>query len=94
MNEVQVRALTNIGKNMGEAILTLFLLLLMTAGCWFLVLNRGARDSMQRPASRLYKLNEEQKELWNAAYFAAVLVLALTFTIFFFVALVAAIKGT
>lgn len=75
-------------KEMGPI---LFLLLLMTAACWFLVFSRAARDKVQKSAWRLYKLNQEQKEMYDAMYFAGVLVLALAFTIFSAFALVRAI---
>ena len=72
----------------------LVLLLLATAACWYLVFSRSMRDKVQRPAWRLYKLGQEQKEMWDAMYFAAVLVAALAFTIFLAVAFIVTIFGT
>ena len=40
-----------------------FLLLLFSAGCWFLVLNKSARQKVQKVAWRVYGLErQEQKE--------------------------------
>ena len=79
---------------MGEIIITLFLLLLMSAVCWFMVFNKSARQKIGRGGWRLYQLEtKEQREAYDAIYFAGALVGALVFTIIFFAALVAAIAG-
>ncbi len=77
---------------MSEIVPILVLLFLFSAGCWLLVFRRSARDKVQKGAWRLYRLDrQEQKDAYDAMYFAGVLVLALVFTIFFFVALIASI---
>jgi hypothetical protein len=70
---------------------TLFLLLLMTAACWFLVLSKVFRKKVQRPAWRLYKLNEEQKGMYDALYLAGFLVAAIALTTLLVLACVLAI---
>ena len=80
---------------MKETVPILFLLLLFSAVCWFLVLNKSARLKSQRGAWRLYRLEkQEQKEAYDAMLFACVLVAALFFTIAFFVVFIAAIVRT
>lgn len=69
----------------------LFLLLIMTTVCWFLVFSRVARHKVQKSAWKLYKLNQEKREMYDAMYFAGVLVLALALTIFSAFALIRAI---
>ena len=77
---------------MSEIAPILFLLFLFSAVCWLLVFKRSARDKVQKAVWRLYRLErQEQKDANDAMYFAGVLVLALVFTIFFFVALVASL---
>lgn len=76
---------------MKEIIPTLFLLLLMTAACWFLAFSTAFRKKVQRPAWRLHKLNEEQKEMYDALYLAGFLVVAIAFTILLVLACVLAI---
>ena len=79
---------------MRETIITLFLLLLISIVCWFLVFNKSARYKVQRGAWRLYGLeSQEQREVYDALYSAGLLVGALVFTIIFFASLVAAIAG-
>jgi ABC-type phosphate transport system permease subunit len=78
------------GLIMKEAAPILFLLLLFSAGCWLLVLKKSARHKVQKGGWRLYGLErQEQKETYDAAYLAGVLVLALVFSILFFAALIA-----
>ncbi len=77
---------------MRETMSALFLLLLMSAVCWFLVFNKSGRYK----AGMLYKVDQsqkERKEMYDAAYLAGALVLALVFTTFFFFILIAAIVG-
>ena len=77
---------------MKEAAPILFLLLLFSGVCWYLVWNKSARHNIQRGAWRLYRLEkQEQKEAYDAMYLAGALIAALVFTIAFFAALVAAI---
>ena len=77
---------------MKEAAPVLFLLLLFSAGCWFLVFKKSARHKVQKGAWRFYGLErQEQKDTYDAVYLAGMLVLALVFSILFFVALVASI---
>ncbi|MDX6575128.1 MAG: hypothetical protein QOE96_1081 [Blastocatellia bacterium] len=77
---------------MSEAAPILVLLLLFSVACWWLVFKRSARDKFQKSAYRLYRLEkQEQKDAYDAMYLAGALVMALVFTIFFFVALIASI---
>ena len=77
---------------MKEAAPILILLLLSSASCWLLVFKKSARQKVQKGAWRVYGLErQEQKETYDAAYLAGVLVLALVFSILFLVALVTAI---
>jgi hypothetical protein len=76
---------------MTEKIPILLLILGMTAACWFVVANRSFRIKMQRPTSRVYKLKQDQNEMYDALYFAGFLVAAIASTIFFVVACVLAI---
>jgi hypothetical protein len=72
----------------------LVLLLLFSAFCWWLVFKRAARDKLLKGAWRLYRLEkQEQKDAFDAMYLAGALIMALVFTIFFFVALVASIMN-
>jgi len=76
---------------MKEMIPIIFLLLLMTSGCWFIVFNKRFRKKAQRPSWRLYKLNDEQREMYDAMYFAGFLVAAIAFSILLVVSCVLAI---
>lgn len=76
---------------MKEMIPVLLLFFGMTAACWFLIINRRLRMKIQRRSWRIYKLNEEQKEMNDALYLAGFLVAAIAFTIAFVVACVLAI---
>jgi ABC-type phosphate transport system permease subunit len=83
---------TSIALVMKEVAPILFLLFLFSAGSWLLVFKKSARHKVQKGAWRLYGLErQEQKETYDAAYLAGMLVLALVFTVLFFVALVASI---
>jgi uncharacterized membrane protein YidH (DUF202 family) len=77
---------------MTEKLLILLLLLLFSVGCWVLVIKKSVRYKFQKGAWRFYRLNrQEQRETHDAMYLAGVLVMALVFSVFFFVALVAAV---
>jgi len=77
---------------MKEAAPILFLLLLFSVGCWVLVFKKSARHKLQKGAWRFYRLErQDQKEAYDAMYLAGVLVLAMVFSILFFVAVVAAV---
>jgi hypothetical protein len=77
---------------MTEKVLILLALLLVSVGCWVLVLKKSVRYKFQKGAWRFYGLNrQEQRETHDAMYLACVLVMALVFSVFFFVALAAAV---
>jgi hypothetical protein len=77
---------------MTEKVLILLALLLVSVGCWVLVLKKSVRYKFQKGEWRFYRLNrQEQRETHDAMYLAGVLVMALVFSVFFFVALVAAV---
>ena len=66
----------------------------MAAACWFIVVKKGFRKKLQRPAWRLYKLNEDQQEMYDGLYLAGALVAAIVFTVLLVVAIVLAIVGS
>jgi uncharacterized membrane protein YidH (DUF202 family) len=75
-----------------EKVLFLFLLLVLSAGCWVLVFKKSVRYKFQRGAWRFYRVQrQEQKDMHDAMYLAGVLILALVLTVFFFAALVVAV---
>ena len=77
---------------MTETAPILILLLLFSAGCWVLVFKQSVRHKFQKGAWWFYKLErQEQRETHDAMYLAFMLVLALVFSILFFVALAAAV---
>jgi hypothetical protein len=78
---------------MGETAVALFRVLAITTVCGFLVFSKRARNALQKPAWRMYKLNNENRQIWDAIYLAGVLVLALVFTILLVFMFVLAMQG-
>jgi hypothetical protein len=77
---------------MQEKLPILFLLLVMAAACWVVVISKSFRKKIQRPGWKLYKLNQEQKEMYDGIYLAGALIGAIAFTVFLLVAFVLAIS--
>ena len=62
---------------------SLALLLLLSVACWFFVFNKPARYKYLRHRYERDKMTEDEREMNDAARYAFVLVLALTFTVAF-----------
>lgn len=69
-------------------VISLIILLLLSAGCWYIVLNGRARERFSKPVREFYRARKEHQEMFEASNFAAALIGALFFTIFFFALLV------
>ncbi len=53
---------------------------LVSALCWWAALNKSARQKMNRDANRLWRMDKEQQEMYDAMSLAAALVGALFFS--------------
>jgi hypothetical protein len=77
---------------MGNLFSILFLAGLSTF-CWVMVVNRSARQKSNKPAYDFWKMSKEGREMHDAATLAAMLVLALFFSLMtIFVAVVSVIS--
>jgi cbb3-type cytochrome oxidase subunit 3 len=66
----------------------LIILLAVSVGCWFIVLNPHARENLSKPVREFYRARKDYQDMFEASSFAAALVGAIFFTIFFLFLLV------
>jgi len=71
----------------------LIILLLLSGGCWYFVLNRRFRKESSRAVRSFYRSSKDQQDMFEASGFAAVLIGAIFFTIFFVALLVVEITN-
>ncbi len=71
----------------------LIFLLVLSVVCWFIVLNSRARERFSKPVREFYRARKDYQDMFDASSFAAALVGALIFTIFFLFLLVLRIAG-
>jgi hypothetical protein len=62
----------------------LLFMLVGTIGCWYFVLNRRVRENHSKALRSFFRLPKNQQDMFDASGFAAMLVAAICFTIFFF----------
>jgi len=68
--------------------IALIILLLLSVGCWFFVLNKRFREEHSKAVRSFYRSTKESDDMFEASGFAAALVGAIFFTIFFVALLV------
>ena len=66
----------------------LIILFVLSAVCWFIVLNPRARERFSKPVREFYRARKDYQDMFEASSFAAALVGAIFFTIFFLFLLV------
>ena len=66
----------------------LIILLVLSVVCWFIVLNPRARENYSKPVREFYRARKDHQDMFAASSFAAALVGAILFTIFFLFLLV------
>lgn len=80
----------------GEIMQELFglaVLFVVSVVSWIFVFNRSVRLRHSRTAADFFRMNREQKEMFDSLNLAAALILALTFTVLFLCFLVGSMVG-
>jgi cbb3-type cytochrome oxidase subunit 3 len=68
--------------------IALIIMLLGSVGCWYFVFSRRTRREHSRALRDFYRLSKDQENMFEASGFAAMLLAAILFTIFFLALLV------
>ena len=71
----------------------LIMLLMPSVVCWYFVLSPRAREKYSKPVREFYRARKEYQDMFEASSFAALLVGAIFFTIFFLALLVVRITS-
>ncbi len=71
----------------------LIILLLASVACWYFVFNRRAREKYSKPVREFYRTRKDCQQMFEASSYAAALVGAMFFAIFFLALLAMRIAG-
>ena len=68
--------------------IAMIIMLLLSVGCWYFVINRRFREEHSKALRSFYRSSKDQQDMFEASGFAAMLIGAIFFTIFFIALLV------